>query len=155
GDVIRVRGGVYREDIVLDKPLTLTGEGQPTLFGTGVGSVVTITADGCELSGFTIEGSGMGETNQMDAAVQLRSNGNRIVDNRMRRVFYGIVVADATRNEIADNEIQGLGHLAFGRRGDGIYLYRAPGNFVARNRVSGEKDGIYFQYAARGRAVDN
>ena len=46
GDVIRVRGGVYREDLILDKPLALQGEGYPTLFGTGVGSVVTITAPG-------------------------------------------------------------------------------------------------------------
>ena len=155
GDVIRVRGGVYHEDLILDKPLALRGEGHPTLFGTGVGSVVTITAPGCELSGFTIEGSGRGETNEMDAAVQVRSNGNRIVDNRLRRVFYGVVVTDATRNEIADNEIQGLRDLAFGRRGDGIYLYRAPGSFVARNRISGERDGIYFQYAPHSRAVDN
>ena len=155
GDTIRVRGGVYREDLVLDKPLTLTGEGHPTLFGTGLGSVVTITAPGCELSGFTIEGSGVGETNEMDAAVQVQSNGNRVVDNHMQRVFYGVVVVDARRNEIADNEIEGLRDLPFGRRGDGIYLYRAPENFVARNRVSGERDGIYFQYAPRGRAVDN
>jgi nitrous oxidase accessory protein len=155
GDVIRVRGGVYREDLVIDKQLAIIGEGHPTLFGTGLGSVVTITAPGCELSGFTIEGSGMGETNEMDAAVQVRSNGNRIVDNRMRRVFYGVVVADARRNEIADNEIQGLRDRGFGQRGDGIYLYRAPENSVARNRISGERDGIYFQYAPRGRAVDN
>jgi nitrous oxidase accessory protein len=155
GDVIRVLSGVYREDLVLDKSLVLTGEGRPTLFGTGIGSVVTITAPGCELSGFTIEGSGVGETNEMDAAVQVRSNGNRVVDNRMQRVFYGIVVVDARRNEIADNEIRGLRELPYGRRGDGIYLYRAPENFVARNRVSGERDGIYFQYAPRGRAVDN
>jgi nitrous oxidase accessory protein len=87
--------------------------------------------------------------------VQVRSNGNRIVDNVMRRVFYGIVVADARHNEIADNEIEGLRDRAFGLRGDGIYLFRAPENFVARNRVSGERDGIYFQYAPRGRAVDN
>lgn len=155
GDTIRVLGGVYREDLVLDKSLALTGEGHPTLFGTGLGSVVTIVAPGCELTGFTIEGSGLGETNEMDAAVQVRSNGNRIVDNRMQRVFYGIVVVDARRNEIADNEIHGLRDLPFGRRGDGIYLYRAPENFVARNRVSGERDGIYFQYAPHGRAVDN
>jgi nitrous oxidase accessory protein len=155
GDVIRVRGGVYREDLVLDKPVALIGEGHPTLFGTGLGSVVTIVAPDCEVSGFTIEGSGQGETNEMDAAVQVRSNGNRILDNRMQRVFYGIVVADARRNEIADNEIHGLRELPFGRRGDGIYLYRSPENFVARNRVSGERDGIYFQYAPRGRAVDN
>jgi nitrous oxidase accessory protein len=155
GDVIRVRGGVYREDLVINKRLAIVGEGQPVLFGTGVGSVITILAAGCEVSSLTIEGSGTGQTNEMDAAVQIRSNGNRIVDNRMRRVFYGVVVADATHNEIADNEIEGFRDLAFGRRGDGIYLYRAPANFVARNRVSGERDGIYFQYAPRGRAVDN
>lgn len=155
GDVIRVRGGVYREDLVVDKRLSIVGEGEPRLFGNGVGSVVTIVAAGCELSGLTIEGSGAGQTNEMDAAVQVRSNGNRIVGNRLRRVFYGVVVVAATHNEIADNDIGGLRDLAFGRRGDGIYLYRAPENVVARNRVAGERDAIYFQYAPRGRAVDN
>jgi nitrous oxidase accessory protein len=155
GDEIRVRSGVYREDLVLEKRLALVGEGRPTLFGTGLGSVVTLLADGCELRGFAIEGSGLGQTNEMDAAVQVRSNNNRIVDNVMRRVFYGVVVADSRRNEIADNEIHGLRERPFGQRGDGIYLFRAPENFVARNRISGERDAIYFQYAPRGRAVDN
>lgn len=144
GDVIEVRGGVYREDLVVDKRLSIVGEGKPVLFGTGLGSVVTIVAPNCELSGFTIEGSGTGQTNEMDAAVLVRSSGNRILDNTIRRVFYGIVVNDATHNEIADNVVEGLRDLAFGRRGDGIYLYRAPENFVARNRISGERDGIYF-----------
>jgi nitrous oxidase accessory protein len=155
GDEIRVRGGVYREDLVVDKPLTIVGEGRPTLYGTGQGTVVTIAAPGCALSGFVIEGSGTGQTNQMDAGVLLRSDGNRIFGNTLRRVFYGVVVSDATRNEIADNEIQGLRELPYGRRGDGVYLYRAPDNVVARNRISGQRDAIYFQYAPRGLAVDN
>jgi len=155
GDVIEVRAGVYREDLVLDRRLSIIGIGRPTLFGTGVGTVVTIVAAGCQVSGFAIEGSGTGQTNEMDAGIQVSSNGNRIVDNVFRRVFYGIVVANATHNEIADNEIHGLAELAFGSRGDGIYLYRAPANFVGRNRISGERDAIYFQYAPRGRAVDN
>jgi nitrous oxidase accessory protein len=155
GDEIRVRRGVYREDLVVDKKLAIVGEGQPTLFGTGLGSVVTLVANNCVLSGLVIEGSGTGQTNEMDAAVQVRSNGNRIVDNTMRRVFYGVVVADARHNEIADNQIQGLRERPFGQRGDGIYLFRAPENFVARNHVSGERDAVYFQYAPRGRAVDN
>jgi nitrous oxidase accessory protein len=155
GDVVRVGRGVYREDLVVDKRLSIVGEGRPVLFGTGLGSVVTIAADGCELQGFAIEGSGAGQTNEMDAAVQIRSNGNRIVDNQMRRVFFGVVVADGRHNEIAGNTIEGLRDLPFGRRGDGIYLYRAPDNVVSRNRVSGERDAIYFQYAPRGQAVDN
>jgi nitrous oxidase accessory protein len=91
----------------------------------------------------------------MDAGVQVRSNHNRIVGNQMRRVFYGVVVVNGAHNEIADNVIDGLRDLAFGRRGDGIYLYRAPDNAIERNRISGERDGIYFQYAPRGRAVGN
>jgi len=107
GDTISVRAGVYREDLVLDKPLAIVGDGWPTLFGTGTGSVVTILADGCEITGLVIADSGTGQTNEMDAAVQVRSNRNRIVDNRMQRVFYGVVVVNGTHNEIADNTIEG------------------------------------------------
>jgi len=155
GDTVVVRGGVYREDLVLDRRVRLIGTNGPVLFGTGVGSVVTILAPGAEVGGFTIEGSGTGQTNEMDAAVQIRANDVRVVGNRMRRVFYGVVIVNGTRNEIADNEIRGFADLPFGRRGDGIYLYRSPGNLVARNRISGERDGIYFQYAPLGRALDN
>ena len=155
GDVIEVRAGVYREDLVLDKRLTLVGIGRPLIIGTGIGTVVTIAASQSEVSGFAIEGSGTGESNEMDAGIQISSDANRIDDNILRRVFYGIVVVNAVHNEITGNEIHGLRELPFGRRGDGIYLYRAPENFVARNRVSGERDAIYFQYAPRGRAVDN
>lgn len=155
GDTIRVRAGVYREDLVVRKPLKISGEGAALLIGTGAGTVVTLAAPGCELTGLAIEGSGTGQTNAMDAGVQVLSNGNRIAGNRLRRVFYGIVVANATGNEIADNDIEGLRDLPFGQRGDGIYLYRAPENVVVRNRISGERDAIYFQYAPRGRAVEN
>lgn len=155
GDVVEVRPGVYREDLVLDKQLTVIGIGRPTLFGTGVGTVVTIVAPNCELRGFVIEGSGTGQANAMDAGVQVSSNDNRIVDNTLRRVFYGIVVSNVSHNEIAGNDIHGFADLPFGRRGDGIYLYRAPENFIARNRISGERDAVYFQYAPRGRAVEN
>ena len=155
GDVIEVRRGVYREDLVVDRRLAIRGIDRPTLIGTGIGTVVTIVAADCEITGFAIEGSGTGESNGMDAGVQVSSNGNRVADNVLRRVFYGIVVANAARNEIADNEIHGLRERPYGQRGDGIYLYRAPENFVARNRIFGERDAIYFQYAPRGRAVDH
>jgi nitrous oxidase accessory protein len=155
GDVIRVRSGVYREDLRIDRRLTIIGENQPTLIGTGIGTVVTVAAPDSELKGFAIEGSGTGQTNAMDAGIQVTSNGNRIAGNRLRRVFYGVVVVNATGNEITDNEIEGFRDLPFGQRGDGIYLYRSPENVVARNRISAERDAIYFQYAPRGRVVDN
>lgn len=155
GDVIEVQGGVYREHLVIDKRLRIVGIDRPVLRGTGAGTVITIVADGSELSGFIIEDSGTGQTNAMDAGIHVASNGNRIAGNLIRRTFYGVVVTNAARNEIVDNEIHGFRDLPFGRRGDGIYLYRAPENIVAGNRITGERDAIYFQYAPRGQVTNN
>jgi nitrous oxidase accessory protein len=155
GDTIRITGGTYREDIVLSKRLAIIGIGNPTVFGRSAGTVIAVRADGCEVRGLTIELSGTGATNEMDAGIRITSNGNVIAGNRLRRVFYGIVVANASNNSITDNDIEGLAGLPFGKRGDGIYLYRAPSNFVARNRISGARDAIYFQYAPNGVALDN
>lgn len=155
GDTIVVRGGVYREDLVIDRKVILMGEASPLLIGTGAGTVIEIRASGSEVRGLVIEGSGTGLTNQMDAAVHVMGRGNRVIGNVMRRVFYGVVIIGVSGNEVADNDIQGLEDLPFGQRGDGVYLYRAPDNRIVRNRIGGMRDGIYFQYAPRGVAEGN
>ena len=60
GDTILVSGGVYRENLIVSKALTVEGEGTATttLDGQGVGDVVQITADGVTIRGFTIQRSG-------------------------------------------------------------------------------------------------
>ena len=73
----------------------------------------------------------------------------------MRRVFYGVVIAGGSGNEVADNAIQGLLDLPFGRRGDGIYVYQGPRNHIVRNRIVGERDAIYLQYAHDVRVEHN
>jgi nitrous oxidase accessory protein len=155
GDVIRVRRGVYREDLVIRKRVALRGEGWPTLMGTGQGSVVEVRGNGTEVSGLVIEESGTGLTQRMDAAVTVLGDGNRILGNRMRRVFYGVVLAGGSRNEVRGNDITGFLDLPFSRRGDGIYAYRSPDNVVADNHVVGQRDGIYFQYAPGSHAARN
>jgi nitrous oxidase accessory protein len=65
----------------------------------------------------------------------------------MRRVFYGVVIAGGSSNMVDGNTIEGLLDLPFGRRGDGIYVYQGPGNRIIRNRVVGQRDAIYLQYA--------
>jgi nitrous oxidase accessory protein len=155
GDTVIVRAGVYREDLKLVRRVALVGEGRPVLIGTGEGTVLEIAAPGCEVRGFDIEGSGLGLTNRMDAAVRVTAGGGRVAGNRMRRIFYGVVVEGVSGVTIADNEIVGFSELPFGRRGDGIYLYRAPGNEIRGNRIAGMRDAIYLQYSPRCRAIGN
>jgi nitrous oxidase accessory protein len=155
GDTVRVRGGVYREDLVIGKRIALVGEDRPVLFGTGEGTVLEIRAPGAEVQGLDIEGSGTGLTNRMDAGVRVTAAGVRVCRNRLRSVFYGVVVEDARGVEIRGNEIAGLAELPYGRRGDGLYLYRAPGTEVHENRITGMRDAIYLQYSPRCRVIGN
>ena len=155
GDVVLVRGGVYREDLVIGRSIAVVGESGPVLVGTGESSVIEIRAAGVEIRGLAIEGSGAGETNRMDAGVRITAPGARVVGNRLRRVFYGVVVEGVSGCEISGNEIVGFDDRPFGRRGDGIYLYRAADNLVQDNRIADMRDGIYFQYSPRCRAIGN
>jgi nitrous oxidase accessory protein len=155
GDTVIVRRGVYREDLVVHRPVQIVGEGWPILIGTGIGTIVEMRTAGASVSGLIIEGSGTGLTNRMDAAVHLMGNGNRVAGNIIRRVFYGVVIIGTADNEVADNTIEGLEELRFGQRGDGVYVYQAPRTRVVRNRIGGMRDGIYFQFAPGSSAVGN
>ena len=46
GDIIHVLPGVYQGNLILDRTVTLIGEGRPVLRGAGTGSVVTVNAPG-------------------------------------------------------------------------------------------------------------
>jgi S-layer protein (TIGR01567 family) len=58
GDTICIPAGTYYENLDVDKPLTLIGENGKTRIITdnGGGEVIRVTADGCTISGFTIQG---------------------------------------------------------------------------------------------------
>ena len=60
GDTIRVYAGTYNENVVIHKKISLIGNGSAntTINGGGSGDVVNITANGVNISGFTITNSG-------------------------------------------------------------------------------------------------
>ena len=60
GDTIRVYNGTYYENVVMNKTLTLLGNDSASTIinGSYSGSVITIKADWCNVSGFYITASG-------------------------------------------------------------------------------------------------
>jgi hypothetical protein len=57
GDTIIVHSGVYYENVVVDKLVTLKGINLPVVDADGEGSAITLTADGITLVGFTATNS--------------------------------------------------------------------------------------------------
>jgi len=58
GDTIRVFDGEYHEIIIIDKRISLIGNGSETtrIIGNNSAAVVSIMVDGCNISGFHVKG---------------------------------------------------------------------------------------------------
>jgi nitrous oxidase accessory protein len=144
GDKIEVRGGAYEGNLVLDKRLTLEGVGRPVLRGSGQGSVVVVAADGCAVRGLRIEHSG-GDLTREDSGILLKSGENRIEDNEVGDVLYGIYLFGSRGNTLSRNVIRGRAELESGERGAGLHLWNSHDNTIEDNVISVMRDGMYIQ----------
>lgn len=146
GDTIRIEAGTYAGNLVLDKRLTLEGVDKPVIRGDGAGSVIAVRAEGCTIRGLVIEHSG-GMLVHEDSGILLHAGGNRIENNELRDVLFGVYFFGASNNVLAGNTIRGRAWLDAGERGGGIHIYNATGNTILANVITDTRDGMYLQYA--------
>ncbi|MBS1807919.1 MAG: nitrous oxide reductase family maturation protein NosD [Acidobacteria bacterium] len=144
GDTIAVQAGTYNENLVLDKSLRLEGFGKPIVRGMGRDSAVIITADNCTINGFVIEHCG-NDLQQEDSGLLLKSSFNRIEDNELRDILYGIYLLKSRGNTIQNNFIRGRAELEVGSRGAGLHLWNSPDNIIIGNTITEARDGMYIQ----------
>jgi nitrous oxidase accessory protein len=150
GDVIRVLAGTYREgELVVDRRVTLVGEGWPVLDGGGRSTVLRVTADGVRVRGFILRGAGASHVRE-NAALRFErvrdcvAEGNRIEEN-----FFGIYLAKTTDCVVYGNVIRSSGRRE-ATSGNGIHLWNARGTRIERNAIRGHRDGIYLEFSEGG-----
>jgi nitrous oxidase accessory protein len=148
GDTIRVHDGRHIGQFILDKQLILEGVGKPVLRGTGQGSVVIVTVDHCAVRGFRIEHSGR-DLQAEDSGLLLKSNDNRVEDNELRDVLYGIYLFHSQHNVIRHNTVYGRRELQLGGRGAGLHVWNSHDNLIEDNFITEERDGLYIQNGHR------
>jgi nitrous oxidase accessory protein len=144
GDTLRLSPGAYSENLILTKPVTLDGGGHATLEGNGVGSVITIDAPGVVVQGVTVLGSGSSHET-IDSGIQLTQAAIEAVvrDNFVIGNLYGIDIHGARDSLITGNVIEGRQDQRMNRRGNGIYVWNAPGAVVEGNDVRFGRDGLF------------
>jgi len=103
GDTIRVYAGIYYENIVINKVLTLIGNvtSNTTINGGGNGNVVLITADWVNVSNFYITNSGSGAWR---AGIKIDTSDHIKIENcNSSNNNFGIHLASASSCEIINN----------------------------------------------------
>jgi len=159
GDIVIVYDGTYQEHVTLDKSVTLQTTEAATIDGGGTLSTVTIAADGCIVSGFSITGSGshLGESAGMRIDSDYNTvSGNTIGGNKQDGILLNGSYNTITNNLISENKGSGLymdwgyentieGNTILGNEDYGIYL-SGQGNILRDNVMSanGRNFGIYY-----------
>ena len=146
GDTIRLTGGTYRENIVVDVPVRLTSDSGATIRGGYQGNVVHITAPGTVLEGLHIAEASPRLTKDM-ACVLIEADDVTIRNCTITESLHGIYVKAGNGTEIVGNHIEGRLDLIEADRGNGIHLWNSSGNRVIENEILNVRDGIYFSFA--------
>lgn len=156
GDVLTLSDGIYHGPITIDRPLTLTGSPGAVIDGGHNGTVVTITGDDVVLRGLTITGSG-GVNANLDSGIKIVKGADRslIEGNRLTDNMHGIDVHGGLDSIVRRNVIEGRQNTRMNERGNGIYIWNAPGTVVEENSVRWGRDGIFSNASRKGTYRNN
>ena len=144
GDVIRVEKGLYREQLVIDKPLTLKGIDRPTVSGGFKGDTIRITAEDVVIDGLIVRDSG-DELIDKHAGIFIKPGAHRAAVRNCDLTYnlFGIYIEKVNTVEIRNNVITGKRDYTSPRRGNGIQLYDSENAQIVGNNISFVRDGIY------------
>jgi parallel beta-helix repeat protein len=131
GDTILVRSGIYYENVVVNKSVSLIGEdnSNTVVDGSSAGNVFSLVASNVSISGFTIRKSTTGY-----AAISIN----------------GTVPSYSRDNNISGNQ--------FFCSCDCFFLFQASGNIIQNNTITGGAGGghgIYMELSANNTIIGN
>ncbi len=159
GDMIRVWEGTYSENVVVDKSVSLVGNGSEvtTIDGDENDDVVRITADWVNMSGFGVTGS-----STPSAGIHVESNHTNVSNNNCSDNYNGIYFYGSSDCSIENNTCSNNGHGIYFEDSSNctienntcsdndyyaIYQDSSDKNIISNNICSGNPRGIYVYFS--------
>ena len=144
GAELRLAPGIHAGPVDIDRALVLTCRPGAVIDAGGTGSVVRVTAPGVTVQGCILRGSGSSHQT-IDSGVQLTktATGAQVLDNHVEGNLYGIDIHGARDSLVSGNTIIGRQDHRMNERGNGVYVWNAPGARVIGNDIRYGRDGIF------------
>ena len=102
GDTILVYSGIYYENVVVNKSVTLKGIGNPIVDAGGEGNAIILSVDAITVEGFNVTNSG---SPWWDAGIEVISSNNNITGNNVCNMYRGIALSSCNNNTITGNNV--------------------------------------------------
>jgi len=152
GGTIFVRNGTYYEHVEVNKSVSLIGESKydTILDGNRTGSVFYVTDSNVNITGFTIQKSGMG---YLESGIYLNdSSRNNINYNILRDNQFGICLSYNRNSNFIGNI------LSARSRADselGMWLFYSSENTLINNTISNNRGGIMLYMSHNNTLIEN
>jgi nitrous oxidase accessory protein len=155
GDTILVYPGYYAEgNLEVTKPLTLIGIDYPVLDGQHQFEIITVTASYVCIRGFELRNSGQLSTKDIAGIKVLSASHVTVEHNRLRDCNFGIYLSDAHDCQVNGNDVQGI-LKEEQNSGNGVHLWNCSRALIEHNYLTGQRDGIYFEFVTDSEISDN
>lgn len=141
--VLNLPAGVYRGNIVIDKPLKIIGENQKSIIqGDGNATVIKIRSSNVVLDSLHVKGSGTMHQN-LDAGISVKEAKhveikNCLIDDSL----FGIDFDQTHHSKLIGNTISSKEGFSLGLRGDGVRLWYSNNNLIQNNRLIKSRDMV-------------
>lgn len=146
GDTLWLEEGEYAENLVIEVPVTVTGESRPHIRGGYQGIPLHIKAPGTVIDGLRVSEAGTRLMEDM-ACILIEADGVTVRDTVIDEPLHGIYVKAGNGTRIEGNRIRGRTDLIEEDRGNGIHLWNSRDNIIHDNEIHLVRDGIYFSFA--------
>lgn len=138
GARIRLPAGTYQGPAVIDKAITLEGDGKVVIDAGGHGTVLTVKADHVTLRGLTLRGSGDSH-DKIDGGIMAEGRDLLIENNILEDVLFGISLHRTNDSTVRRNRIRSRGQDS-ADRGDGLRLWYSTHNRIEGNDIAHVRD---------------
>jgi nitrous oxidase accessory protein len=153
-DSILLQPGIYKEgNLVLTKSITIIGN-NAVLDGQNKFEILTISGKDITIRGIQFINSGYSSMNDF-AAIKIIDAANVIIDNNIiLNAYFAIHISNSVYCTISNNKISGTPKTEQGT-GNGIHLWKCNHAAIKNNMITGQRDGIYFEFVTSSTIENN
>lgn len=149
-DTVYITKGTYREsNIIVDKPLVIIGRNGAVVNGSGHTSntLIAILSDSVTVQGLELRNVAASYVADNAAILVDKSKHIRISECTITNTMFGIYLRKSAHCMLTNNVIHNTKLERESNSGNGIHCWGSTYLTIRGNKLSGHRDGLYFEFA--------
>ncbi len=143
---LTINGGEYQvENLVIDKPIKITGKNNPRIISRSGDEVFTILADSVTIKNLHISGVTTSYLKERSGIRIKRANHFSIENNILENCFFAVYLERGKHGKVKGNILKGNATTE-AESGNGIHAWYCDNILIEDNEIYGHRDGIYFEF---------